>query len=340
MRLPLRIVLPAGAALAAVTLVVACRPAGTPASRVGQPAATRTATDPLPAPPASESSIGAPPVSPNRCGIFPADNVWHADVSKLPVHKDSAAFVASMGGARPVHPDFGRDFGLPVTTVKPGQAGVPVSFDEPGESDRGPYPIPPDARVEDGGDAHVIVHDPAACKVWELFDAHRQGAGWHAFSGAVFDLRSNRMRPRGWTSADAAGLSILAGLVRFDEVAAGHVDHAIRMTVSPSQHAFIWPASHQASNNPNGPPMGLRLRLKAGVDTTKLPPQARVIAEALKRYGAIVADNGSNWFFTGAQDTRWNDDQLNALKRLRGSDFEAVDESGLMVAANSYAVRT
>jgi hypothetical protein len=217
---------------------------------------------------------------------------------------------------------------------------VPVSFDEPGESDKGPYPIPPDARVEGGSDAHVIVYDPAACKVWEMFDSQRQGKGWHAFSGAVFDLRSNRMRPMGWTSADAAGLSIFAGLVKFDEVASGHVDHAIRMTVSPSSKTFIWPASHKASSNAGAgvPPMGLRLRLKAGVDTSKLPPQARVIAEALKRYGAIVADNGSNWFFTGTEDSRWNDDQINALKRLRGSDFEVVDESSLMVSPSSYQV--
>src|SRR6266540_4015877 len=218
------------------------------------------------------SSTGAP--KPGSCPIFPADNVWHADVSRLPVHPRSAAYVASIGPSRPVHPDFGsglldgKPWGIPVTTIRAGQPRVPVSFDVPDESDPGPYPIPRDALVEGGpngdGDRHVIVYDPAGCRAYEMHDAHPSGGGWRAYSGAVFDLRSNRMRPLSWTSADAAGLSILAGLVRYDEVAAGHVDHAIRMTVQVSQRAYVWPGSHRASSHtdPNLPPMGLRQRLR------------------------------------------------------------------------------
>jgi hypothetical protein len=295
------------------------------------------------------SPTGAP--KPGSCPIFPADNVWHADVSRLPVHPRSAAYVTSIGPSRPVHPDFGsglldgKPWGIPVTTIRAGQPRVPVSFDVPEESDPGPYPVPRDALVEGGpngdGDRHVIVYDPAGCRAYEMHDAHPSGGGWHAYSGAVFDLRSNRMRPLSWTSADAAGLSILAGLVRYDEVAAGHVDHAIRMTVQVSQRAYVWPGSHRASSHTdaNLPPMGLRLRLKAGVDVSRMPPQARVVAEALKRYGAIVADNGSPWFFSGTQDSRWSNDQLDALKRLHGSDFEVVDSSGLMMSPTSYAIR-
>jgi hypothetical protein len=343
------------ATLTVVTLLVAgCGSPPRKPSASGQPS-SGASTDPSAADPLASDPSAAPsgqPVTspaaapkPGSCAIFPADNVWHADVSKLPVHARSAAYVANIGASRPVHPDWGTGFGIPITTLRAGQPRVPVSFDEAGESDRGPYPIPRDALIEggpnSGGDRHVIVYDPASCHVYELYDAHPGSSGWHAYSGAVFDLRSNRMRPLGWTSADAAGLSIMGGLVRYDEVAAGHVDHAIRMTVPVSQRAFVWPGSHRASTktDPNLPPMGLRLRLKASVDTSRLPPQARVVAEALKRYGAIVADNGSPFFFTGVQDSRWSNSQLDALKRLHGSDFEVVDESSLMVSASSYAVR-
>jgi hypothetical protein len=347
------------ATLTIVTLLAAgCgSPPRKPAAADGQPSTVPAgdpapigSTDPSTAPPGTAPSgpatagpAGVP--KPGSCAIFPADNVWHADVSKLPVHPRSVAYLTSIGPTRPVHPDWGTGFGIPITTIGAGQAKVPVTFDESGESDRGPYPIPPNALVEggpnSGGDRHVIVHDTASCHVYELFDAHRSGGGWHAYSGAVFDLRSNRMRPMGWTSADAAGLSIMAGLVRYDEVATGHVDHAIRMTVPVSQRAWVWPGSHRASSrtDANLPPMGLRLRLKAGVDTSRLPPQARTVAEALKRYGAIVADNGSPFFFTGTQDSRWSNSQLDALKRLHGSDFEVVDESSLMMSPTSYAVR-
>lgn len=299
---------------------------------------------------ASPASSGA--VAQAGCTIFPADNVWHADVSRLPVHRDSAAWVNSIGAAAHAHPDFGAGlidgapFGIPVTTVGAGQATVKVTFDYADESDKGPYPVPRNARVEGGanadGDRHVIVHDTAACKAYELYDAHPNADGsWKAGSGAVFDLRRNDLRTAGWTSADAAGLSILAGLPRADEVAGGRIDHAIRFTAPRTKKAYIWPARHAASSSTDAalPPMGARFRLKASVDISKFPPQARVVAQALKQYGAILSDNGSPWFFSGTQDDRWNNSQLNALKGLTGKDFEAVDGSLLMVDANSARCR-
>jgi hypothetical protein len=305
--------------------------------------------------PAAPSPSAVPPATGTGlrgCPNLPADNVWHADVSKLPVSSGSGAYVASIGATGHVKADFGAGLwdggpiGIPITYTGAWQTRVPVSFDYAGESDPGPYPIPRNALVEGGpngdGDRHVIVLDPGGCRVYEMYDAHPQGnGGWSASSGAVFDLRANKMRPLKWTSADAAGLSIYAGLVRYDEVAAGHVDHAIRMTVRTSQRLFVWPGSHYASTNtdPGRPPMGLRLRLKANVDVSTFPPQARVVAEALKRYGAIVADNGGDWFLSGTQDDRWNNEQLDALKGLHGGDFEAVDERGLMASPTSYAVK-
>jgi hypothetical protein len=284
------------------------------------------------------------------CPLFPADNIWHADVSKLPVHRASAALVASIGAGSHVHPDFGSGlidgspFGIPVTRVPAGQRRVKVTFDYAGESDRGPYPIPANALVEGGsggGDRHVILHDPVGCRLYELYAAQRTGRGWHAGSGAVYDLRSNRLRPDGWTSADATGLPIMAGLVRYEEVASGRIDHAIRVTVPRSRGSYVWPARHAASERRDAslPPMGLRLRLKASVDISRLPRQARVVAQALKTYGVIVADNGSPWFISGTQDRRWNNDALGALKDFTGADFEAVDTSRLMVDRNSGRVR-
>ena len=207
------------------------------------------------------------------------------------------------------------------------QPRVPIHFTAyGGESDRGPYPIPPGARVEEGSDRHVLIAQRGTCKLFELYDARRSGRGWDAASGAVFDLRSNRLRHEGYTSADAAGLSILAGLARYDEVRAGAIRHALRFTVSETQRGYIHPATHLASNrtDPNLPPMGLRLRLKASYPIGRFHGQARVILTALKRYGMLVADNGSDWFITGASDRRWNDEDLNQLKRVPGSAFEAV----------------
>ncbi|MEH1169318.1 hypothetical protein V6V47_28460 [Micromonospora sp. CPCC 205539] len=302
--------------------------------------------------PSAQTAIGARPrPSAAGCAVFPANNVWHADVSRLPVHPRSAAIIANIGPTAAVHADFGAGtwqgapIGIPITVVGSGQRRVPITFSYGDESDPGPYPIPPDAAVEGGprgdGDRHVIVWDRDACRAYELFDAHPAGAGWRAGSGAVFDLRSNRMRQAGWTSADAAGLSILGGLVRYDEVAAGRVDHAIRVTVPRTRSGWTWPASHSASGNsePSLPQLGQRLRLKRTVDVARLPRQARVVAEAMQRYGVIVADHGSAWFVSGAPDKRWDNDALHSLGGLRGTDFEVVDSAGLMVSRTSAATR-
>ncbi|SBT66234.1 hypothetical protein GA0070622_3251 [Micromonospora sediminicola] len=328
--------------------------AGAPgAARGGATIAPGTAGTTSVAPsPAARTGIGArPSASAGPCAVFPADNVWHADVTRLPVHARSAAMVGAIGADAAVHADFGSGtwegapIGIPVTVVPAGQRRVPVTFGYADESDSGPYPIPPDAKVEGGpsgtGDRHVIVWDRGACRAYELFDAHRSGAGWRAGSGAVFDLRSNRMRRAGWTSADAAGLSVLAGLVRYDEVAAGRIDHAIRVTVPRTRTGWTWPASHSASSatDPALPQLGQRLRLKRSVDLSGLPRQARIVAEAMRRHGLIVADHGSAWYISGAPDPRWDNDALHALDRLRGGDFEVVDAAGLMVAPTSAATR-
>jgi hypothetical protein len=286
------------------------------------------------------------------CSVFPSDSVWHADVTHLPVHPRSAAYVASIGRSAGLKADFGSGqwdggpIGIPYTTVPGTQRKVPVSFDYDDESDPGPYPIPAHPPIEGGpssdGDRHVLVVDRGACRLYELYSAYPDGDGsWSAGSGAVYDLRSNRLRPAGWTSADAAGLPILAGLVRYDEVAAGHIDHAIRVTVPESQQKYIWPARHQAGSSTDAtlPPMGLRLRLKASIDISGFGRDARVILRAAKTYGLIVADNGSSWFISGVPDERWDNDVLHTLGRIHGSDFEAVDESSLMVSSGSGQAR-
>ena len=265
------------------------------------------------------------------CAVFPADNAWNRDVSHDPVDPRSNAYIGSIDshGNRFLHADFGGGghYGIPYGVVPRGQPRVPIRFTDYGsESDRGPYPIPAGARVEEGSDRHVLIAQRGVCKVFELYNARRSGGGWAASSGAVFDLRSNRLRHEGFTSADAAGLSILAGLARYDEVRAGAIRHALRFTVSESQRGYIHPATHLASSrtDPNLPPMGLRLRLKSTYPIGRYHGQARVILVALKRYGMLVADNGSDWFITGASDRRWNDEDLNQLKGVPGSAFEVV----------------
>jgi hypothetical protein len=319
-------------------------PLSAPASSSAAPAAT-TGTTPSP-------STASSPAVPVACTVFPSDNVWHADVSRLPVRSDSATLVASVGTTGGVHADFGSGvygggpIGIPVTTVPAGTRGVTVTFQYASESDRGPYPIPAGAQIEGGpssdGDRHVILYDQAACRAYELYAAYPNGDGtWRAGSGAVFDLRGNALRARGATSADAAGLSVLAGLVRWDEVAAGRIDHAIRVTAPKTRNSFVWPARHAASSSSSAalPPMGQRFRLKSTVDISKLPSQARIVAEAMKRYGVILADNGSPWYISGAPDSHWSNDALHALGGLTGADFEAVDTSGLMLSADSAACR-
>ena len=282
--------------------------------------------------------------------MFPRDNVWNVAIDKLPVDANSAAYVATIGAAKPMHADFGTVYngapnGIPFVVVTAAQPQVPVTFDYADESDPGPYPIPPDAPIEGGpqagGDRHVLVVDRDGGKLYELFAAYPNADGsWHAGSGAIFDLNGNALRPATWTSADAAGLPILPGLVRYEEVIAGEIPHALRFTAPQTRNAFIWPARHQASSltGTQYPPMGQRFRLKASVDISTFGPNAQVILRALKRYGMFLADNGSSWFLSGAPDPRWNDDELHQLGRLTGDDFEAVDESTLMVDPNSARV--
>lgn len=268
--------------------------------------------------------------------VFPLDNPWNTDISSHPVHPKSDAFIASTGPTKRLHPDFGTGAdgaasGIPFATVIATQALVNIFFTAYGaESDRGPYPIPDNAPVEGGpgstGDRHVLVVDTENMMLYELFRAFKVPRGWTADSAAKWDLRSNRLRPKYWTSADAAGLPIFAGLVRYDEVAAGEISHALRFTVRRTQRGFINPARHYASlnTNPDLPPMGLRLRLKAGFDISGFSAANQVILTALKKYGMMVADNGGDWFITGAPDSRWNDLDLQWLTVVRGSDFEAV----------------
>ncbi|MBA2665659.1 MAG: hypothetical protein H0U69_01355 [Trueperaceae bacterium] len=290
------------------------------------------------------------------CPVFPADHVWNVRVDALPRHPASDAFVAAIGANATVHPDFGaglwdgRAIGIPFDVVGPDQATVPVHFYYADESDLGPYPIPADAFVEGApapgqsvpdGDRHVVVLQTGTCTLYELFDAERQGDGsWTAGSGAVFDLRGYELRPAGWTSADAAGLPILPGLVRYDEVAAGEIGHALRFTAPRTRRAYVWPARHFASSDtdPALPPMGQRFRLRADADVSGFSDEALVIARALQTYGMILADNGSAWFLSGAPDDRWDDDALRDLRQLQGSEFEAVDASGLMASPDSGRV--
>jgi hypothetical protein len=275
------------------------------------------------------------------CPVFPANNPWNQRVDRMPVHPNSDAIVASIGVSETMHPDFGSGrwegapIGIPFVTVGAGQPKVPVSFEYAGESDRGPYPIPPTVPIEGGrsgdGDRHVIVVDRSRCRLYELFYAFPQagGARWTAGSGAIWNLRSNKLRPRGWTSADAAGLPILPGLARYEEVRRGRIQHALRFTVSRTRRAFEWPARHFASDLTDAdlPAMGQRLRLKRGYDISRFPRQARIVLKALKRYGMIVADNGSDWYVSGAPHPRWDNDQLRALKRVPGRAFEVVQFS-------------
>ncbi|MEA2194026.1 MAG: hypothetical protein QOG42_460 [Solirubrobacteraceae bacterium] len=273
------------------------------------------------------------------CAVLPKSNAFNQRVDTLPRAANSQTLVSSIGVDAHVHADFGSGtfdggpIGIPYTVVRSTQRKVAVAFDYADESDRGPYPIPADAPVEGGadadGDRHVLVVDRDRCRLYELFDARPRdgGARWTAGSGAIFDLRSNRLRPAGWTSADAAGLPILPGLARYHEVATGSIDHALRFTARRTRRVYIYPARHFASsdNDPALPPMGLRVRLRANVGLDGLGRQAKVVARALKRYGALLADNGSPWYFSGAPDRRWDNDDLHTLDRLTGKDFEVVD---------------
>jgi hypothetical protein len=271
------------------------------------------------------------------CALFPADNPWNQRVDTLPVASNSSAIIGTIGPGLGLHPDFGSGnwdggpIGIPYNVVTSAQKKVSVRFDYADESDAGPYPIPSKPKIEYGSDHHLLIVDSSACRLYELFDARKSGTRWAAGSGAIWSLSSNALRPAGWTSADAAGLPILPGLVRWDEVAAGHIDHALRFTVRRTRRAYVYPARHYASTltDPNLPPMGLRLRLRSDFDTSTFPPQARVVLEALKRYGMMVADNGSSWFISGTPDSHWSNDDLHTLGRVKGSDFRVIDPAAI-----------
>jgi len=293
--------------------------------------------------PSSPASTPTTPVETSGGGSlngrrpFPTDNPWNADVSNAAVDPRSATLIASCG-VKNLHPDFGTTYngapnGIPYVVVHGGQTKVPVSFDYSDESDAGPYPVPANAPIEGGstsdGDRHVLVVDVDAWKLYELYDAHpfNGGSSWHAGSGAIFDLNSNALRPAGWTSADAAGLPIFPGLVRYDEAAEAHaINHALRFTCPRTRKAYISPARHYASSDTSSalPAMGMRVRLKASYDTTAYTPTVRAILRAMMRYGMLVADNGSGWFVSGAPDPRWSDDELATLARVPSSAFEVV----------------
>jgi hypothetical protein len=271
--------------------------------------------------------------------IFPADNPWNIDISKEATDPNSDNIIAGIGNNINLHPDFGTvwensPIGIPYNLVGRNQPMVSVTFQYDSESDPGPYPIPSNAVIESGSDRHIIVIDSVNFKLYELFNAVRnKNNSWNAGSGAIYDLTSNKLRPDFWTSADAAGLPIFPGLVRYEEVIVrGSINHALRFTVQKTRNAFIHPATHAASssNNINYPPMGMRVRLKSGFNISGFSPHVQVILLALKKYGMFVADNGSNWYISGAPDSRWDDDELGELKSIRGNNFEVVKMGNVM----------
>jgi len=272
-----------------------------------------------------------------RCPVFPASNPWNKRVDKLPVAQNSAAVISSIGVDTGLHADFGSGLwqgspiGIPFDVVSRSTKRSRPTFEYDDESDHVGYPIPKSVHIEGGSDHHALLLDKSACRLYELGGLERRGGRWHAWAGATWNLRSNRVRPAGWTSADAAGLPIFPGLARYDEVRRGVIDHALRFTVERTRRAYLYPARHFASDltSPNLPPMGLRVRLKASFDVRPFPRQARIVLVALKRYGMIVADNGSDWYITGAPNRGWSNEQLHTLGHVSGSNFEVVDTSSV-----------
>jgi hypothetical protein len=293
---------------------------------------------------ASLAASAAPSPKLAGCPVFPASNPWNQRVDTLPVAANSAQMIASIGLDAPVHADFGSGFydgqsiGIPYVVVHGAKTPKSrVRFDYADESDKGPYPIPKNVPIEgyphpDDGDRHALIVDRDSCRLYELYALRRTASGWAAGSGAIWNLRSNALRPAGWTSADAAGLPILPGLARWADAATGEIDHALRFTAAKTRRAYVYPARHYASDSadPSLPPMGLRVRLKASFDISRFPPQARIVLAALKRYGMILADNGSPWFISGAPSPHWSNDQLHTLGQVTGADFEVVDTSRLL----------
>jgi hypothetical protein len=276
-----------------------------------------------------------------KCTIFPATNVWNQRVDALPVAANSAQLIQSIGLDTGLHPDFGsglyagQPIGIPYDVVSKKTKRFRVAFTYTDESDKGPYPIPKSVHIEGGrassGDRHALLIDRDACKLYELYALYPKVGGWTAGSGAIWNLRSNALRPAGWTSADAAGLPIFPGLARYDEVARGVINHALRFTAARTRRQYVYPARHYASSSddPALPPMGLRVRLKASVDIASFPKQSRIVLQALKTYGMLLADNGSNWYISGAPNPRWSNDDLHSLGRITGSMFDVVDTSSL-----------
>jgi hypothetical protein len=296
--------------------------------------------------PAAATSANLPGTS---CPAFPANNVWHAPIDSLPLNSHSDDWVRHIGDAN-LHPDFGPSYGeqpvpygIPITYVGGSHAKVRLHFQYSSESDHVGYPLGSDTKIEGGsqasndGDRHAIVVDRSTCKVYETWHTRKKSGGWSAGSGATWSLKGNKLRPAGWTSADAAGLPILPGLLRVGEVKAGFVDHAIRFTVPVSSKHYLWPARHQAGSKSSlsYPPMGARFRLKAGFATSRFSDATRVVLAAMKTYGMIVADNGSGWYFQGEASNKWPDGMIDELKSIPGSAFEAVDESSLKVSSSS-----
>jgi uncharacterized repeat protein (TIGR01451 family) len=321
-------------------------PSSAPASATTatEPSST-TAAEPSPATTAAEpSSMIAATIA--GCPLFPADNIWNTPIAQLPVDSHSAEYINSIGANVGLHPDFGSGtydggpIGIPFNLVPNGQSKVAVTFDYSGESDPGPYPIPTtNLKIEYSSDHHILIVEQGACKLYETWDSRLNPDGsWSAGSGAIFDLGSNTLRTDGRTSADAAGLPILPGLARYDDIAAGAITHALRFTADVTRNEHIWPARHDASDvtDPGVPPMGQRFRLKASFDISPFSHDTKIMLQALKTYGMILADNGSNWYISGAPDDRWNNDELvSELRSITGSNFEAVDESGLQVSPDS-----
>ena len=275
------------------------------------------------------------------CSVLPANNVWNTPINKMPVDKNSAAYIASMNVSKStIYPVLNnKGWGMPYNVVPGSTPKVPVTFYYR-DSDTGPYPIASSVVIQDGNDHHAIIVDTGNCVLYELFNLTHNAAGWQAGSGAIFPLNSNLLRRAGWTSADAAGLPIFPGMLRVEEVLKGHINHALRVTAGKTRNRYIWPARHSASSlgGSQYPPMGQRFRLKASFDISGYAPQARVILQALKTYGLILADNGPSWDLTGTGDPRWDEAAIDSTKRISGNNFEAIDESSLMVDPNSAQV--
>jgi hypothetical protein len=346
----------AAASIAAPSVAAAATTASatpsTSASATPSPKPTPVKT--IAAPPAGGSASGVDILAGTDCQIFPTDNYWHADIASLPVDPRSAAWLKAMGASsRNLHPDFGPSdgaqavpYGIPITIVPVGQVPVAVKFTYASESDPGPYPLGPKTLIEgganSGGDQHAIMVTASTCQLFETWDTSDTSSGWTAGSGAHWSLSSDALRPSTWTSADAAGLPILPGLLRYDEVASGHVDHAIRFTTNVTSDSFLWPARHEAGSQTNEnlyPPMGARFRLNAGFNISHYSAQAQTVLRAMKTYGLVLADNGSPWYFQGTADNAWPDALIEELKTIPASAFQAVDTSSLEISANSGAAR-